>query len=293
MPANKSGGSAGYSGHSPAFSLRSQFQVCVVMYLSKRLGARHPENKAPKFTPLSIVVYATAAFLLLGSAPNAFAQGTGLFDGLFGSSSRAPARSSRNGYHYNSNSSGGQFWHDAWANAYSSRAEDIGRYRTLCVRTCDGYYFPISFSTTRSGLARDAKQCEARCGAPAKLFYHRNPGADVEHMVDLSGQPYSGMENAFRYRQEVVDSCRCTPQPWSEAAKQDYQHRAAVEKNPELAKIASSPIAPPESPAAPAAVAGWRSDAYEAPEQARNTRRRNRYRANDPALDGRWWAGSW
>src|SRR6266540_3435428 len=29
-------------------------------------------------------------------------------------------------------------------------------YRTLCVRTCDGYYFPISYATNRSHFKTDA-----------------------------------------------------------------------------------------------------------------------------------------
>jgi hypothetical protein len=67
-------------------------------------------------------------------------------------------------------------------------------YRTLCVRMCDGYYWPISFSTSRYGLTRDAQRCESSCGAPARLFYYRNPGGCVEGMVDLQGNPYANLE---------------------------------------------------------------------------------------------------
>lgn len=265
------------------------------MYLSNRVGAFMPLPAAAKFTPISIVLLVAAAFMLLHAPSNAFAQqGTGWFGGMFGSSSSAPARSSRNYSRYDNNSSGGQFWLESWANSYSSRMESVSRYRTLCVRTCDGFYFPISFSTTPSGFARDAQQCQARCGAPAKLFYHRNPGADVEHMVDLSGQPYAGLKNAFRYRQEVVDSCRCTPQPWSEAAKQEYERRDEIAKNPELAKTAE--VAVPENRETPdtrTEVAGWNSQDDQPDATPRRQLRRPAYRANDPALEGRWWAGSW
>ena len=34
-----------------------------------------------------------------------------------------------------------------------------GTFRTLCVRTCDGYYFPISFSTTSERFPEDAQTC--------------------------------------------------------------------------------------------------------------------------------------
>ena len=34
-----------------------------------------------------------------------------------------------------------------------------GTYRTLCVRTCDGYYFPISFKVTRAKFNTDSIAC--------------------------------------------------------------------------------------------------------------------------------------
>src|SRR5215470_5542313 len=38
-------------------------------------------------------------------------------------------------------------------------------YRTLCVRTCDGYYFPISFSTAPTRFAEDEQTCQKLCPA--------------------------------------------------------------------------------------------------------------------------------
>lgn len=89
-----------------------------------------------------------------------------------------------------------------------------GTYRTLCVRTCDGFYFPISYATTGGGVSRDAGKCEASCGSQGRLFYHPNPGGDVGSMVDLTGQAYSVQPFAFRYRKTLVKGCACQPQPW-------------------------------------------------------------------------------
>lgn len=169
------------------------------------------------------------------------------------------------------------------------RESGYGRYRTLCVRTCDGYYYPVSYSTTRASFARDAKQCQSSCAVPAKLFVHRNPGADVQHMVDLKGKPYSQMENAFRYRKEYVKDCRCTPEPWSQEAKLDYANRETLEAKPSQVKTASAeektPRAAPE-PAAYSPAQYWQA-------RAQSTRR-GRYRNNEARrYDGQWWAGSW
>ena len=68
-------------------------------------------------------------------------------------------------------------------------------YRTLCVRLCDGYYFPVSFSTLPNHFQRDAEQCQSQCAAPAELYYHQNPGGAVEQMVSVaSQQPYTTPE---------------------------------------------------------------------------------------------------
>ncbi len=100
------------------------------------------------------------------------------------------------------------------------------RYRTLCVRTCDGYYWPMSFSTTRSRFSADAARCEASCQSPSKLFVYANPGGSPENMHDLQGNAYTSTENAFLYRTEYRPDCRCKPAPWSEEAKAEFEERA-------------------------------------------------------------------
>ena len=83
-------------------------------------------------------------------------------------------------------------------------------YRTLCVRLCDGYYFPVSFSTLPNHFQRDAEVCQSRCAAPAELYYHQNPGGAVEQAVSVATQqPYTSLKSAWRYRKEFVQGCSC------------------------------------------------------------------------------------
>jgi len=92
-----------------------------------------------------------------------------------------------------------------------------GTYRTLCVRTCDGYYFPISFKVTRAKFKTDAIACLERCsGGEARLFVHRNPGQQLSDAVDLRGNRYVDLDNAFSYRKELVEGCGCKPALWAE-----------------------------------------------------------------------------
>jgi hypothetical protein len=93
-----------------------------------------------------------------------------------------------------------------------------GTYRTLCVRLCDGFYFPVSFSTPRERFARDAKQCEQSCPSRSRLFVHRNPGESADDMVDLAGRPYRKLPTAF-FMRGPGPKCRSKRKPPSTASK--------------------------------------------------------------------------
>jgi hypothetical protein len=95
-------------------------------------------------------------------------------------------------------------------------------YRTLCVRLCDGYYFPVSFSTLPNHFQRDADVCQSQCAAPAELFYHQNPGGAVDQMVSVSSQqPYTSLKTAWRYRKEYVQGCSCKEAEYNPQAAGD------------------------------------------------------------------------
>jgi Protein of unknown function (DUF2865) len=86
-----------------------------------------------------------------------------------------------------------------------------GTYRTLCVRSCDGYYFPISFSTRRDRFAEDEQACQNMCpGQEVSLYFHAMPSQDSEDMISYRDeQPYSALPNAFSYRKQVNSACSC------------------------------------------------------------------------------------
>ena len=111
-----------------------------------------------------------------------------------------------------------------------------GTFRTVCVRSCDGAYFPISFATVPARFADDEKTCRALCpAAEATLYSYRNPGEDMNQAVSINGQPYSSLPNAFRYRQEFNPSCACKApgQTWSDALK-SVDDKAAAEQQGDI-----------------------------------------------------------
>ena len=123
-----------------------------------------------------------------------------------------------------------------------------GAYRTICVRTCDGYFFPISFSASQAKFLEDEKTCQRQCpAAEVALYSHRNPGEDVNQAVSMSGQPYTALPTAFAYRKEYNSSCSCRRQgeSWASALK-NIDNRSTVETgdivvDDQRAKLLSQP----------------------------------------------------
>ena len=104
-----------------------------------------------------------------------------------------------------------------------------GTYRTVCVRTCDGFYFPLRARATHKNFAADVKSCRAACGSDARLFYSPSLSAQgADALVDLSGRKYSALPHAFAYRKALVEGCTCKPVPWS--AEEEQRHRVYAER---------------------------------------------------------------
>ena len=144
-----------------------------------------------------------------------------------------------------------------------------GTYRTVCVRTCDGYYFPISYSTVPSRFATDAQACQRLCpAAQAELYTYHNPGEAIEQAVSLDGAPYTALPNAFRYRKELVAGCSCrkSGESWAEALRNaddtDTLQRGDIIVNDQNA---NAPAQVPQSAAGKPLAAGAAASANAAP----------------------------
>lgn len=114
------------------------------------------------------------------------------------------------------------------------RAPQSGLYRTMCVRSCDGYMWPVSFSTTKRNFRVDEKICRNSCAAPTRLYYYENPGQEPVDMVDLRGRSYNVLPTAWRYQQQHVSSCKCRPDPWEPQALARHMKYAKLQKQGRL-----------------------------------------------------------
>jgi hypothetical protein len=84
-------------------------------------------------------------------------------------------------------------------------AGSIGE-RYYCVRTCDGFYFPLA----ARGSASKAEMCRALCPAAPTEVYRLGGGADsIENAVSERGKSYQSLPNALAYRKSLKPGCAC------------------------------------------------------------------------------------
>jgi hypothetical protein len=97
-----------------------------------------------------------------------------------------------------------------------------GTFRTICVRTCDGFYFPISFATSSDRFRDDEQTCQRMCpAAEVSLYTYHNPGEEVTQAVSLNGRLYTELPTAFSYRKALNPACSCRRpgESWAETLK--------------------------------------------------------------------------
>lgn len=125
-----------------------------------------------------------------------------------------------------------------------------GGLRTMCVRTCDGAYFPIASNATPLDFRAQAAQCGRMCpGTETELFYHSLQGQESEDMVSAkTGQPYKDMPTAFAYRNNPASnrapSCSCKVTASADPMNKPDDNRngpqsEAIQSSPSVTSITS------------------------------------------------------
>jgi hypothetical protein len=93
----------------------------------------------------------------------------------------------------------------------------LGGPQTVCVRTCDGYFFPLSNNTGNGD-----EMCQALCPGTETLAYGMSTGGDIQNAASrTTGQPYSSLPNAGKYTRSFDAACTCRGQgqSWSAALR--------------------------------------------------------------------------
>jgi hypothetical protein len=105
--------------------------------------------------------------------------------------------------------------------------------KAVCVRSCDGSFFPVSYSAGGSRLDDLQDMCRALCPNAEVGLYTYAPSADIETAVSISGARYIDAPNALKYRKSVDSTCSCRRrgQSWADALAGAEQRLGGVGKN--------------------------------------------------------------
>jgi hypothetical protein len=91
---------------------------------------------------------------------------------------------------------------------------------TVCVRTCDGYFFPLANSP--GGREGQDEMCQALCPGTETTAFGMSTGGDIQNAVQRStGTPYSSTPNAGKYIRSFDAACTCRSpgQSWVQALR--------------------------------------------------------------------------
>lgn len=111
--------------------------------------------------------------------------------------------------------------------------------RTLCVKTCDGSFFPIASNASPLDFRGQAEQCRSMCpGTETELYYHSMTDQETSDMVSAeTGKPYKELPTAFAYRNASTRAPGCS---CNMAAYQDEMKKQEAAATPEAEKPYSS-----------------------------------------------------
>jgi hypothetical protein len=89
----------------------------------------------------------------------------------------------------------------------------------VCVKSCDGSFFPVSYSAHRGNLDELNDLCHALCPNAEVTLYTRSLSRDMKSAVSIGGEPYRESQNAFKFEKAVEPSCSCKApgQTWVQA----------------------------------------------------------------------------
>jgi hypothetical protein len=82
-----------------------------------------------------------------------------------------------------------------------------GNGRPVCVRSCDGGYFPLDSEPKEKESV--AALCSALCPNTEVLVFHAPREGGIEEAVSQTGELYMKLPHALRYRKAYDPSCSC------------------------------------------------------------------------------------
>jgi Protein of unknown function (DUF2865) len=190
------------------------------------------------------------------SGPNILSAPANVFEALFGGVARLagggqeaePQTDARLDDQEPRNEQSGQSGENGGVHAHA------GSY-AVCVKTCDGSFFPVSYSGAGSRADSLEDVCRALCPNADVALYSFPFGGTIEEAESPSGEAYVDLPNASKFEKTYDPSCSCRRkgQSWADAladAEARYGHEkhdilVTPEKSAEMARPIIDPKAKP------------------------------------------------
>jgi Protein of unknown function (DUF2865) len=94
----------------------------------------------------------------------------------------------------------------------------LGGSRIVCVRSCDGFFFPLSHAP--GGRSGADEMCQALCPGAETAAYSMPGGetTELDRALSLKGKPYTRLIGAFKFQKAFDPSCFCKKdgQTWAQ-----------------------------------------------------------------------------
>jgi hypothetical protein len=96
----------------------------------------------------------------------------------------------------------------------------MGGSYTVCVRSCDGFFFPLANSP--GGGGSQDEMCQALCPGTETTAFGMQNGGDIQNAVSRRGTPYASLPNAGKYTRsfDAACTCRAPGESWAQALKE-------------------------------------------------------------------------
>jgi hypothetical protein len=145
----------------------------------------------------------------------------------------------------------------------------------VCVRACDGSFFPVSYF---GGNPSDVQEiCQSLCPNAAVALYSLPFGGTIDEAVSINGEPYANLSNAHKFEQTFDASCSCRApgQSWAEAlaaaeAKYGHHPHDTIVTEEQSLRMSRPLQDPNETPAVPQSAQSGATTTAESVEPADN-----------------------
>lgn len=128
--------------------------------------------------------------------------------------------------------------------------------QAICVRTCDGGFFPLGLGASHDRGDSLEQLCKASCPNAEAHLYTMVKADELDSATSIDGEAYAALPTAHRFEKSFNPSCSCKPpgQSWAQALAEAEglieAHEGDVTVTARMSETMAKAATPPAQPAA-------------------------------------------